>query len=786
MKKLVLLLLLISALSFSQTEVSIMLTPDFVYHEGQTHAVLKVYRDSGDTTTALTVNFSVTPTNEVDLVSGSVVLPANEVTTSIIINPQNAPAAPSADRQVVITLDSGTGYTIGDGSETLYIKDELPIPSFVGAEGAGAIATGGRGGIVRHVTSLADDGSVGTLRWAITTASASPVTVVFDVSGTINTGASSLNVNIDNLTIAGQTAPEGGITIQGKWFGFYQAENLIARYFRVVNTDFFVSSDKSATINGSGSNSCIFDHVSMRYAWITPAMTVQDNNDRDNGSGNFTMQRCILSDNHTGGIVGSSAFPEDRGAYGGQFSVHHNYYVHIDHRFPNVSGASEVEIVENVIYNYRARLSTFFNNSKSNLINNTYKAGSASIFTKGGFNKIGEYVEGNPSVYSSGNRRIDSFGNLEPTNTNWGDLFVIWRSGSDQISPVTPQDEALYRQTTEFPSLGRPITRLGTDAAFTSVLSDVGANKYLNADGTYGIYLDENDAAYISDATNDTCYSCQPSGDLPDKTDANQLNYPVLPNNTRPANYYVSNPHIPEAYLDSRLSDLQAEGVAKTDTDVHNHIMPSGRTLLEEFIGEVDEPAVNIPATSVTVSPENLTLAINETFQLTRTVNGTSSNASNQSGTWTSTYPSIATVSSSGFITAVAEGSTIVTFTSNDGNFTDTSNITVTATVTYPPTNPVSSNVTQTTATISWDAVAEAASYDVTINGVTSNVTGGTTYNATGLTAGTTYPVTIISKNGSDENIGSVQFNVTTLSVTVPTPSLGGASRKSILKTIMQ
>ncbi len=83
--------------------------------------------------------------------------------------------------------------------------------AFPEAEGFGAMATGGRGGQVVHVTTLADSGA-GSLRDAV---SGPNRIVVFDVGGVINL-TSALVVAGDNITLAGQSAPGGGVTLYGR------------------------------------------------------------------------------------------------------------------------------------------------------------------------------------------------------------------------------------------------------------------------------------------------------------------------------------------------------------------------------------------------------------------------------------------------------------------------------------------------------------------------------------------------------------------------------------------
>jgi glycosidase len=89
-----------------------------------------------------------------------------------------------------------------------------------------------------------------------------------------------------------------------------------------------------------------------------------------------------------------------------------------------------------------------------------------------------------------------------------------------------------------------------------------------------------------------------------------------------------------------------------------------------------------VPVTGVSVSPISASISAGLTQQLTATV--APSNATNQNVAWTSSNTSVATVNSTGLVTAVAAGAATITVTTEDGNKTATSAITVTpAVITY-------------------------------------------------------------------------------------------------------
>lgn len=135
-------------------------------------------------------------------------------------------------------------------------------PAFPGAEGHGRYVTGGRGGEVRHVTTLEDDGKTttkGTLRWAVN--GSTKKTVIFDVGGVI---ALTKNLTIgSNTTILGQTAPAPGITLRYYTLSTENSNNIIVRFMRFRRGQEKDVNDGADAATGRHSTGIIFDHCSF-------------------------------------------------------------------------------------------------------------------------------------------------------------------------------------------------------------------------------------------------------------------------------------------------------------------------------------------------------------------------------------------------------------------------------------------------------------------------------------------------------------------------------------------
>ena len=222
--------------------------------------------------------------------------------------------------------------------------------AFPGAEGHGAYARGGRGGRLVHVTTLAKRGP-GSLAWAVNEVR-EPRTIVFDVSGVIDCNdeiAFAITSENDQVTIAGETSPQGVAIYNYRRFDI-SGEDVILRFLRFRGTRIHTKNDPDCLLIREAKN-VIVDHCSFAGACDETIDTSR--------SERVTLQWCGIDASRK--AEAHADFFENHGQwhnYGSLHSeskfitIHHCLYAHQAKRCPLVDAKSDVEAINNVIYNY--------------------------------------------------------------------------------------------------------------------------------------------------------------------------------------------------------------------------------------------------------------------------------------------------------------------------------------------------------------------------------------------------------------------------------------------------
>jgi len=399
------------------------------------------------------------------------------------------------------------------------------IPAFPGADGAAANVSGGRGGIVYHVTKLnsaIDDparNDFGTLRYGLTSSNfpaGVPRTIVFDVGGVFHLGRlpqagwdpngngwdaqSRLTIGGTNVTLAGQTAPGAGVIFMGGGLK-PQGNNNIIRNITMASgyglTGWWKPGDPFPSVPGTttdpagwfpdntvydgmdiaGTNLMI-DHVSTLYA-------TDETISMNEVANNITVQYTNISqgqnypqwDAEGGGLTGHALGSLLTAAANASISFHHNLYAHQKGRVPQMgvgsgqASGAYYDFRNNVFYNWFGTAGSKSGSTFLNLASNFYLAG------KGGDNPIGGT---NPGIANqTGGTGVIS----ASTSVYRVGNFLDSNKDADANDGVAL---AAGTVTTPFWSAGNVTYKGATDtaaAAFDRVLNYVGANWWTRDDG---------------------------------------------------------------------------------------------------------------------------------------------------------------------------------------------------------------------------------------------------------------------------------------------------------------
>jgi hypothetical protein len=286
----------------------------------------------------------------------------------------------------------------------------VPLLAFPEAEGFGRNATGGRAGKVFHVTNLNDSGA-GSFRDAV---SQSNRIVVFDVGGYISL-VTAVSVSGD-ITIAGQTAPGGGIGIKGGEVSFASKSNIICRYIRVrPGSDTASTTDDALSLFRA--HNAIIDHSSFEFAPWDVIDGVSD--DWQNyPATDITFQDDLIAD-PTGQQFGAHTE-----SVSSQWSWYRNVFANSHNRNP-LAKVNTV-FVNNVLYNYSAGYTTHTStNFQHDIVNNYFVFGPAST----GTDNTWYQVDKNQSIYYAGNLKDSNLnGTLDGATTT-----PYWYQGTGTV-----------------------------------------------------------------------------------------------------------------------------------------------------------------------------------------------------------------------------------------------------------------------------------------------------------------------------------------------------------------
>ena len=458
--------------------------------------------------------------------------------------------------------------------------------AFPGAEGYGRFAIGGRGGLVYHVTSLADNPShpePGTLRYGITKVKG-PRTIVFDVAGIIDL-KDRLVCADPFVTVAGQTAPGKGILLREHPFGF--GSEGIFRFLRLRLGKYLDKDGKTITLDGMGAAGCnntIIDHCSVGW-------TIDEAFSSRNGK-NISFQHNLISEalnqaGHQNYVNAKHGYAATIGGNVGSF--HHNLLAHNEGRNWSMGGgldgagyyAGRLDLFNNVVYNWGNRACDG-GAHEVNFVGNYYKMGPATSMKYILNAQLEGTGKGSQAYYMHDNIRQNYIGDMKQNAGavagKHGELVSDKEGETYEYTTKNNQvvDWKVFTDKPFFPSYAKVET---ARAAYKNVLSDVGANEPM---------MDAHDQRMVKETLEGSyLYVGSKTGKkglIDDNQDANNDAWKEFENLTdkRPANWDTDQDGMPDWW-----ENLVGTNPSKAD---NNNLTDGEYTQLERYLNWLADP----------------------------------------------------------------------------------------------------------------------------------------------------------------------------------------------------
>ena len=366
------------------------------------------------------------------------------------------------------------------------------ILAFPGAEGFGANTVGGRGGAIYEVTNLSDSGT-GSLRACVIASGAR--TCVFKVGGLI-TLSSPLTITNPYITIAGQTAPGGGITLRKSSGGDVfttQTHDVIIRYITARTGAGGENHVNQVAKNGVELYNIIIDHNSMSWG-------VDSNLDIWYRVRDFTVQWSIISEAldcsthskgcHSKGLLAGGYKGSESGGKGSEnMSILNNLFAHNGERNPLLKICGIGQVVNNTTYNpywtfAHQQLSCPLGESYVNWVNNYHKRGLDSTSVT----DLKIIPDDSGTCYSGKTYMSGNYG------AGSGGAWSYGINGSCAGKPII----------VTVPAVAPNVATTNATQAKDAVLANSGNNAGIACDGTWYARRDSIDTRVVNDVKNGT------------------------------------------------------------------------------------------------------------------------------------------------------------------------------------------------------------------------------------------------------------------------------------------